>query len=140
MATTANVSIANPGTAIFDGITLSNGQILFVKANTTTSENGLYVFNGSAVALTRIPEMDIWVEIPGAFFAVEEGTTFADTVHLCTANQGGTLGTTPITFQQIPTSAGLLQSNFVDKAQYYRNRIVHKNSVSHFRVWHHKQD
>ena len=114
-ATTANINLANPGTAVFDGITLSNNDILFVRAQTTSFSNGLYKFNGSSSPLTRIPEMDAWAEIPGSFFAVEEGTTLADTIWLCTSNSGGTLGTTPITFQQIPTSAGLLNANFVDK-------------------------
>lgn len=114
-ATTANINISNPGTAVFDTITLTVGQILFVRAQTATAEQGLYTFNGSSVALTRIPEMDAWTEIPAAFFAVEEGATYADTMWLCVANQGGTLGSTSITFQQIPTSSGLTNANFADK-------------------------
>lgn len=113
-ASTANVTVSNPGTSSFDGVTLSNGDRLFLRAQTAPAENGLYTFNGSGVALTRAADMDAWAEIPGAFFAVEEGSTYADTVWLCTANQGGTLGTTAVTFQQIPTSAGLANSNFVD--------------------------
>ena len=42
----------------------------------------------------RVADMDVWAEIPGAFFAVEEGSVNADTIWLCTANSGGTLGTT----------------------------------------------
>jgi len=114
-ATTGTITISNPGTAVFDGVTLSNGERLFVRDQSSQAENGLYVFNGSGVALTRVTEMDAWDEIPGAFFAVEEGTTYADTVWLCTSNASGTLGSTAITFQQIPTSAGLLSTNFVDK-------------------------
>jgi len=113
-ATTGNINISNPGTATFDTITLSNGEILFVRAQTSAAENGLYTFNGSGSALTRIGSMDAWAEIPGAFFAVEEGSTYADTLWICTANQGGTLGTTSITFQQV-NAAGLTASNFVDK-------------------------
>ena len=114
-ATTGDVTLSNPGTASFDGVTLSNGDILFVRAQSAAAENGLYTFNGSSSALTRIATMDAWTEVPGAFFAVEQGTTYADTVWLCTANAGGTLETTSIPFQQIPTSAGYTTSNFVDK-------------------------
>jgi hypothetical protein len=114
-SSTANIVISNPATAVFDGITLTVGQIVVLRFQTATAENGLYTFNGSGSALTRIPEMDNWTEVPGAFFAIEEGTLYADTLWLCTSNQGGTLGTTAITFQQIPTSAGLLNTNFVDK-------------------------
>lgn len=112
---TGNVNIANPGTAIFDTVTLANGERLCLGSQTSQPENGNYIFNGSGVALTRSTDMDAWGEIPGAFFAVEEGATGADTIWLCTANAGGTLGTTAITFQQIPTSAGLLNTNFVSK-------------------------
>lgn len=114
-ATTANITISNPGTSVFDGVTLSNGDRLFVRVQTVPAENGLYVFNGSGAALTRTTDMDAWTEVPGAFFAVEEGTTHADTIWLCTANQGGTMGVTAITFSQIGVSSGLQNSNFVDK-------------------------
>lgn len=114
LATTGNINISNPGTASFDGGTANNGDILFVRAQSAPAENGLYTFNGSGSALTRISQMDAWAEIPGAFFAVEEGSTYADTLWICTANQGGTLGTTAVTFQQV-NAAGLTASNFVDK-------------------------
>jgi hypothetical protein len=113
-ATTANVTISNPGTATFDGVTLTSGERLFVRAQSTAAENGLYTFNGSGSALTRVADMDAWAELPGAFFAIEEGSTYADTLWLCTNNQGGTLGSTAITFQQIGIASGLTDSNFVD--------------------------
>lgn len=114
-ATTANINLSNPGTAIFDGITLSNGELLLVRAQSAAAENGIYTFTGSGTALTRIASMDLWAEVPGAITTVDEGTTYADTMWLCTANAGGTLGTTSITWTQIPTAAGLSSSNFVDK-------------------------
>lgn len=114
-ATTGNINLANPGTNSFDGVTLANGDRLFVRAQSSAAENGIYVFNGSGSAMTRASDFDAWAEIPGAFFAVEEGTTYADTIWLCTNNAGGTLGSTSIAFQQIPTSAGYTNSNFVDK-------------------------
>lgn len=115
-ATTGNINLSNPGTAVFDTVTLAGGvDRLFVRAQTNQAEQGLYLFNGSGSPLTRVTDMDDWNSIPGAFFAVEEGSTYADTVWLCTANQDGILGTTAVTFQQIPTSAGLVASNFVDK-------------------------
>lgn len=112
---TANVTISNPGTSTFDGGTASNGDRILCGSQSTAAENGIYVFNGSGVAMTRALDMDAWNEFPGAFVAVEEGSTNADQIWLCTANQGGTLGTTSNAWQQIPTSAGLANSNFVDK-------------------------
>ena len=116
VASVANVTLSNPATAIFDGVTLVSGELLLLKNQTATAENGLYTFNGSASALTRVASMDIWLEVSGATIVVEEGTVNADTMWLCTANTGGTLGTTPIAFTQIPTnSGGLTAANFVDK-------------------------
>lgn len=114
-ATTVNITISNPATAVFDSITLTSGQLLLVKDQSSAAENGIYVFNGSGSALTRIPEMDAWTEVNGAVTTVDEGTLKADTMWLCTSNSGGTIGSTAITWTQIPTSAGLSSSNFVDK-------------------------
>lgn len=114
-ATTANINISNPGTSSFDGVTLSSGELLLVKNQSSAAENGIYTFNGSGSALTRITQMDVWAEVPGAFTSVDEGTTYADTVWLCTSNAGGTINSTAITWQQIPTSAGLTNSNFVTR-------------------------
>lgn len=114
-ATTANITISNPGTADFDGVTLTSGQLLLVKNQSSAPENGIYTFNGSGSALTRIAEMDAWTEVNGAFTTVDEGTVNADTIWLCTSNAGGTIGSTAITWQAIPSVAGLTNSNFVDK-------------------------
>lgn len=113
-ASTGNITVSNPGTAIFDGITLSANDILYLRAQTAPAEQGLYTFNGSAAALTRISQMDAWTEIPGSLFAVEQGTVYADTLWLVTADSGGTLGTTAVTATQINLS-GLQAGNFVDK-------------------------
>lgn len=114
-ASTANVTVSNPGTASFDGVTLSNGDRLLLKNQTAPAENGIYVFNGSSSALTRVTDMDAWTEVPGALVVIEEGSIAADTIWLCTSNAGGTLGTTAITWTQVQTSAGLQNTNFVDK-------------------------
>lgn len=115
-ASTANVTISNPGTASFDGVTLTAGDRILLKNQTAQAENGIYIFNGSGVAMTRAGDFDAWAEIPGAVVPVEEGTASADTLWLCTSNQGGTLGTTAVTWFQIPTTAsGLTNTNFVDQ-------------------------
>lgn len=114
-ASVANVLVSNPGTAIFDGVTLANGDRLLLKNQTLPAENGIYVFAGAGVPLVRATDADTWVELVSATVIVEEGTVNADAFWMCIANQGGTLGTTAVTFQQIPTSTGLSHLNFVDK-------------------------
>lgn len=112
-ASTINVTVSNPATSTFDGVTLSSGDRVLLKNQTTQSQNGIYIFNGSSSAMTRATDMDAWAEVPGAFVAVETGSTLADTIWLCTADAGGTLGTTAITWQQIPTTAGYTTTNFI---------------------------
>ena len=111
-AGTLATSFANGQT--IDGVVLATNDRILIKNQASQAENGIYVVNASGVP-TRATDMNVWTEVPGAFVAVEEGTTNVDTIWLCTSNQGGTLGSTAITFQQIPTTAGLSNTNFVDK-------------------------
>ncbi len=114
-ATTGNITISNPGTAVFDGVTLTAGEYLLVKSQSSAAENGIYSFDTSSTALVRISQMDAWLEVNGAITTVDEGTVNADTMWMCTSNSGGTIGSTAITWTQIPTSPGYTTSNFVDK-------------------------
>lgn len=114
-ATTANITLS--GTQTVDGIALSAGDICLVKNQTTASGNGVYTV--AAGAWTRIPAMDTWAEVPGMLVSVQQGTANADTVWLSTADAGGTLGSTSITFAQLPgpsdvqAGAGLLRTGQV---------------------------
>ena len=111
-AGTLATSFANGQT--IDGVVLATNDRILIRNQASQVENGIYIVNVSG-APTRATDMDVWTEVPGAFVVVEEGTTNVDTIWLCTSNQGGTLGSTAITFQQIPTTAGLSNTNFVDK-------------------------
>jgi len=95
-ATTVNITLSAPQT--IDGIALIAGDRCLVKNQSAPAENGIYVV--AAAAWTRSTDMNAWVEVPGAFTFIEQGTTQADTGWVCTSNAGGTLGTTAITFVQ----------------------------------------
>lgn len=111
-AGTLATSFANGQT--IDGVVLTTNDRILIKNQVAPAENGIYTVN-VAGAPTRALDMDSWNEVPGAFVVVEVGTANADTLWLASADQGGTLNTTAITWQQIPTSAGLQNSNFVDR-------------------------
>ena len=86
-----------------DGVTLVVNDRLLVKNEAASQRNGIYVVTqvGSGAApyiLTRAADMDSWAEVPGAYVFVEQGTANADKAFLSTADQGGTLGTTAITW------------------------------------------
>lgn len=99
-ATTGNITISNPGTATFDGITLSNGDRLLVKNQSTASQNGVYQFNGSGSALTRTTDADSSAELQGGVIvAVDEGTANGNTAWMLSVDVA-TVGTDAVTWVQ----------------------------------------
>lgn len=109
-ATTANITIAtalNNGDTL-DGVTLATGDLVLVKNQSAPEANGIYVVG---VTPARFEEFDTYNEHPGALIAVEEGTTLADTLWICTSNDGGTLDTTAIAFTQFTAAGALLAAN-----------------------------
>jgi hypothetical protein len=106
-ASTANVNIAS-APASLDGVTGVAGNRWLLKNQTVPAQNGIYVFASTGAALVRASDYDAWSEIPGSMMLVEEGTANADSGWVCTADQGGTLGTTAIAFSQF-FGTGLFQ-------------------------------
>lgn len=96
-ASTTNLSLT--GAATVDGTAVTTGDRVLVKNQTTPAQNGIYVAN-TAGAWTRATDMDAWAEVPGAFTFVEQGATQAETGWVSTADQGGTINTTAITWTQ----------------------------------------
>jgi hypothetical protein len=98
-----------------DGITNTVGDRVLIKNQTTSAQNGIYTVTtvGSASVawvLTRALDMDVWAEVPSSYVFVETGSTLADTGWVCTSNQGGTMGTTAITWAQFSGSGSGVSS------------------------------
>lgn len=85
VATTGNLNLASPGASI-DGITLAANDRVLVKNQTTASQNGLYVFNGAAVPLTRAADANTASELEQAVVTVEEGTSAGATFRQTSVN------------------------------------------------------
>lgn len=104
----ANVTLS--GLQTIDGVTLVNNDRVLLTAQTTASQNGVYV--ASSGAWTRATDADATGEItPGAFWFVEEGTTYSRTQWRCN-NQGAiTLGSTNITIIQFGASSSYTNGN-----------------------------
>lgn len=94
-ATTANITLS--GEQTIDGVLTSASRVL-VKDQSTPAQNGIYV--SASGAWSRATDMDAWTEVPGAMVIVEGGSTNADKGFVCTADSGGSLGTTAITWVQ----------------------------------------
>jgi hypothetical protein len=136
VATTANINLASPGTAI-DGITLANGDLVLVKEQTSGAQNGLYVFNGSASAMTRATNADTNAEVrAGLFVFVSEGTANGNNGYTLITDDPIVLGTTILTFVQssgagqIVDGNGLVKTGNVFDVVGTLNRVlVNSNSV-----------
>lgn len=106
---TTNITISNPGTAVFDGITMANGDIVLLTGQSTGSQKGPYTFNGSGVAMTRALNWDVAGEaVVGSYWIVAEGTQ-ADTFALMT-NDTFVLSTDTPVFVYITVAAAQVAS------------------------------
>jgi hypothetical protein len=103
-ASTANINLASPGTTI-DAVTMATNDRFMAKNQTTGSENGIYVWNGSATPATRSLDMNSAAEVESATTTVEEGTTNAGTTWRQTA-VNVTLGSTTLAWTTFGTAAG----------------------------------
>ena len=102
VAASSNVNLAAPGATI-DGATLASGDRFLATAQTAAPENGVYVWNGAAVAAVRSADANTGSELVSAFVPVAEGTSAGVVLRQTAINI--TLGTTPIGFVSAFSSA-----------------------------------
>lgn len=108
VAATANIALT--GTQTIDGVAVIAGDRVLAPAQTTASQNGVYVV--AAGAWARAADADQTGEItPGATWFVEEGTANGASTWR-TANTGViTLGTTAISITKLTTSTSYTAGN-----------------------------
>lgn len=102
VASVANITLTGPGATI-DGITMAANDRVLVKDQSTSSQNGIYVWNGAAVAMTRAADASSFAEIESAVVSVEEGTSAGATFRQTAVN--GTIDSTAVTWTSFGTSA-----------------------------------
>lgn len=73
-ATTSNINLAAPGAAV-DGVTMATSDRVLVMGQTSLPENGIYIWNGAAVPMTRSTDASTFLELEQAIVTVEEGTS-----------------------------------------------------------------
>lgn len=95
VATQSNLNLASPGATI-DGISMASQDRVLVRSQSTASQNGIYVWNGSAVAMTRSLDASTFDELEQAVTTVEEGTSAATTYRQDQIN--GTIGSSTISW------------------------------------------
>jgi hypothetical protein len=102
VSTQGNLSIASPGATI-DGVTMATQDRVLVRSQTAGAENGIYIWNGAAVAMTRALDASTFEELEQAVVTVEEGSSTGSTFRQTAVN--GTLGTTTVAWATFGTSA-----------------------------------
>jgi hypothetical protein len=99
--TTANITLS--GVQTLDGISAVAGSRVLVKNQTAAAENGIYI--SAAGAWARSTDTNDWTELLSAIVFVESGTTLAGSAWYCTAQPGGTIGTTAINWSNFSVAS-----------------------------------
>lgn len=98
LATTVNINLSS-APANIDGVAASIGDRILVKNQTLGEDNGIYIWNGETVAMTRASDFDTDAEVfAGALVVVTEGTVSEDMVYELSTNNPIDVGVTPLTF------------------------------------------
>ncbi len=107
-ATTGNVTLSSDlqnGDSL-DGITLATGDRVLVKDQSTGSQNGIYTVVASGTA-SRDTDFDAIGELAGQLVIIQEGSTNAEKMFLCTTDSDASLGSDTITFTAVqPANVG----------------------------------
>ena len=104
LATTRNITLS--GIQTVDGRTTATGQRIGVIAQTTRSQNGIYIANDSGV-WTRATDTDSAAEISGATFLVTEGQHNRNKFYKHPTSIA-TFGTDPVIFIEEPQGGSVL--------------------------------
>ena len=102
VASVANLTINSPGATI-DGVTMSTSDRVLLKNQSTQTENGIYIWNGAAVPMTRALDGSTFAELEGAVVNVEEGTNAGTQWRQTQVN--GSIGANNIIWTAFGTSA-----------------------------------
>ena len=105
VVTTTNITLSGGTPAVVDGVNLSSNDRVLVTAQSSASQNGLYlvttVGSGSNGTWTRTTDANQTGEIDaGMIVMVTEGTVYADTQWKLITDNPITVGITALTFTQ----------------------------------------
>lgn len=92
---TANLNLAAPGDTL-DGVAMSVNDRILAAGQTAGAENGVYIWNGAAVPMTRALDANTWAELVNAVVPIAEGTSAGTQWRQSAVS--GTLGTDVISW------------------------------------------
>jgi len=114
-STTGNITLSSDlqNGDTLDGITLATGNKVLVKDQTDATENGIYDVVASGTA-TRNSDYNTVEELAGQLVIIQEGSSNADKIFLCTTDNSGSIGSVNIVFTVVtPSNVGDVTLNGV---------------------------
>lgn len=114
-ASTANVTVSSAPSTL-DSITLAANDRVLLKNQTTSSENGIYVYASTGAALVRAADANTANELEQAVTGVEEGSANADTTWRQTS-VNFTLGSGSVTWEAFATAVPSASTSTAGKVQ-----------------------
>jgi hypothetical protein len=119
----ANVNIASPG-ATLDGYSILTNDEILLTAQSTSSQNGVWTWNGASSALTRPNEFPTSGVIKrGRLIAVINGTIYANTLWILDSPAAGlTIDTTAqvwVQFTGATVTAAAIEATFTAQGNLY---------------------
>jgi len=113
VATTSSISLS--GTQTIDGVSVSADERVLVRANSTASENGIYLCKAGSWA--RADDMASGSSAAGAFTFIEQGSTYADVGFVCSTNKGSdTVASDSLAFTQFSGQSTVTAGDGLDKS------------------------
>jgi len=119
LASTVHIPVPGAPPYQLDGKNLVTGDRVLLRIQSSSAENGVYVYDASTLTLIRDPDFDTAAELLGLRVFVSEGDTLDNTRWQCTSDAPIPGGVDPIRFEQIP--------NHIDK---FRIDQLHGNLLS----------
>ena len=116
VATTGNgaISTAYANGQTVDGVTLSTGDRILLKDQTSASANGIYNVNASG-APSRASDMATGANAAGNFVFVEKGTVNGNNGFVCTTDVA-VVGTNALTFTQFSGAGQVIAGDGIQKS------------------------
>lgn len=119
---------SNGALTAIDGVTLALNDRVAIAGEATASHNGLYALTqlgtgGSPFILTRVTDADTATELAsGMFFDTSnEGTTYKNTIWLLATTNPVVVGTTSLTFLELPSLNDLVAGTGLSKTGFTLN-------------------